>query len=211
MARETQDVFYYLTLQNENYAQLPMPGDVKEGILRGIYPLQRAPKRLARHVNLLGSGCAVNFALEAARLLAEHHSISADVWSVTSYQQLRRDALDAERQNRLHPQEAARVPYLLQALGDAKGPFIAVSDYVKLVPDMIARWLPGRLVPCGTDGFGMSDTREALRRHFEIDAPCVVLATLDALVQEGKAKPAELSEALARYGIDPEKWRPSSL
>ncbi|MFM8386075.1 MAG: pyruvate dehydrogenase (acetyl-transferring), homodimeric type [Planctomycetia bacterium] len=211
MARETQDVFYYLTLQNENYAQLPMPGDVKEGILRGIYPLQRAPKRLARHVNLLGSGCAVNFALEAARLLAEHHGISADVWSVTSYQQLRRDALDAERQNRLHPQEAARVPYLLQALGDAKGPFIAVSDYVKLVPDMIARWLPGRLVPCGTDGFGMSDTREALRRHFEIDAPCVVLATLDALVQEGKAKPAELSEALVRYGIDPEKWRPSSL
>ncbi|MFM8979822.1 MAG: pyruvate dehydrogenase (acetyl-transferring), homodimeric type [Planctomycetia bacterium] len=211
MARETQDVFYYLTLQNENYAQRPMPGDVKEGILRGIYPLQRADKRLARHVNLLGSGCAVNFALEAARLLAEDHGISADVWSVTSYQQLRRDALDAERQNRLHPDEAPRVPYLQQALGDAKGPFIAVSDYVKLVPDMVARWLPGRLVPCGTDGFGMSDTRDALRRHFEIDAPCVVLATLDALVQEGKAKPAELAAAITRYGIDPEKWRPSSL
>jgi pyruvate dehydrogenase E1 component len=216
MVRETQDVFYYLTLQNENYAQRPMPAsedgrDVREGILRGIYCFQRAPKRLARHVNLFGSGCAINFALEAADLLAKDHGVSADVWSVTSYQQLRRDALDAERQNRLNPDGDRRVPYLEHALAGAKGPFIAVSDYVKLVPDMIARWLPGRLVPCGTDGFGMSDTREALRRHFEIDAPCVVLATLDALAQDGKGKPGELKKALATYDIHPDKWRPSSV
>ena len=216
MVRETQDVFYYVTLQNENYVQLPMPAstqenDVREGILRGLYKLRAAEKRLARHVNLFGSGCAINFALEAAALLAKNHGVSADVWSVTSYQQLRRDALDAERQNRLHPEGPRRELYLHEALGDAQGPFIAVTDYVKLVPDMIARWLPGRLVPCGTDGFGMSDTREALRRHFEIDAPSVVLATLDALAQDGHGRPGELAGALKTYDYDPEKWRPSSL
>jgi pyruvate dehydrogenase E1 component len=216
MVRETQDVFYYLTLQNENYAQLPMPspevaGDVREGILRGIYRLRVAPKRLARHVQLFGSGCALHFALQAAELLAANHGVSCDVWAVTSYQQLRRDALDAERQNRLHPDAPRRVPYLEQALGSAKGPFVAVTDYVKLLPDMIARWLPGRLVPLGTDGFGMSDTREALRRHFEIDAPSVVLATLDALAQDGQGKRGELADALATYSYDPDKWRPSSL
>jgi pyruvate dehydrogenase E1 component len=216
MVRETQDVFYYLTLQNENYLQLPMPpasvaGDVREGILRGIYKLRAAEKKLGRHVQIFGSGCAVQFAFEAADLLAKNHGVSADVWSVTSYQQLRRNALDAERQNRLHPDQPKRELYLQQALGDAKGPFIAVSDYVKLVPDMIARWLPGRLVPCGTDGFGMSDTREALRRHFEIDAPSVVLAALDGLAQDGHGRPGELAKALKLYDYDPEKWRPSSL
>lgn len=211
MVRETQDVFYYVTLQNENYPQLPMPGDVKEGILRGIYKLRDAPKRLERHVQLFGSGCAVNFALEAQELLARNHGVSADVWNVTSYQQLRRNALDVERWNRLHPDEPPRRPYLLDALGDAKGPFIAVTDYVKLLPDMIARWLPGRLVPLGTDGFGMSDTREALRRHFEIDAPSVVLGALEALAAEGKGKKGERTAALKTYAYDPEKLRPAAL
>ena len=137
--------------------------------------------------------------------------MSADLWAVTSYQQLRRDALDAERQNRLHPEGPRRVSYIDQALAGVSGPFVAVTDYVKLIPDMIARWLPGRLVPLGTDGFGMSDTREALRRHFEIDAPSVVLATLDALAQDGKGKPGEIAKALVTYAYDPEKWRPSSL
>jgi pyruvate dehydrogenase E1 component len=211
MVQETQDVFYYMTLQNENYLQQPMPGDVREGILRGLYRFRKAEKRLARHVNLFGSGCAVNFALEAADLLAKDHGVSADVWIVTSYQQLRRDALDSERWNRLHPTGPARVPYLTQALGDAQGPFIAVTDYVKLIPDMIARWIPGRFVPLGTDGFGMSDTREALRRHFEIDAPSVLLAVLEALALEKKGKPGEVAKAMAAYDYDPEKWRPSSL
>jgi len=211
MVRETQDVFYYVTLQNENYVQLPMPGDVKEGILRGIYKLRDAPQRLGRHVQLFGSGCAVNLAMEAQELLARNHGVSSDVWSVTSYQQLRRNALDVERHNRLHPDEAPRRPYLVEALGDAKGPFVAVSDYVKLLPDMVARWLPGRLTPLGTDGFGMSDTREALRRHFEIDAPSIVIATLEALASEGKGKKGEVSAAFETYGYDPEKFRPSAL
>ena len=211
MVRETQDVFYYVTLQNENYVQLPMPGDVKEGILRGIYKLRDAPQRLGRHVQLFASGCAVNFAMAAQELLASNHGVSSDLWSVTSYQQLRRNALDVERHNRLHPDETPRRPYLVEALGDAKGPFVAVSDYVKLLPDMIARWLPGRLTPLGTDGFGMSDTREALRRHFEIDAPSIVIATLEALAAEGKGKKGEVSAAFKTYAYDPEKFRPSAL
>jgi len=211
MVRETQDVFYYVTLQNENYLQLPMPGDVKEGILRGIYKFRDAPTRLARHVQLFGSGCAVNFAMEAQELLARNHGVSSDLWIVTSYQQLRRNALDVERHNRLHPDDEPRRPYLVEALGDTKGPFVAVSDYVKLLPDMIARWLPGRLTPLGTDGFGMSDTREALRRHFEIDAPSIVIATLEALAAEGKGKKGEISAAFKTYGYDPEKFRPSAL
>ena len=211
MVREEQDVFYYVTLQNENYIQHPMPGDVRDGILRGIYKFRDAPKKLARHVQLFGSGCAINFALEAQELLAKNHGVSSDVWNVTSYQQLRRDALDAERHNRLHPDGPARKPYLEETLAGVKGPFIAVTDYVKLVPDMVARWVPGRLSPLGTDGFGMSDTREALRRHFEIDAPSVVLATLEALGAEGHGKKGELSAALKTYAYDPEKLRPSSL
>ncbi len=211
MVRETQDVFYYVTLQNENYVQQPMPGDVREGILRGIYKFKDAPKRLERHVQLFGSGCAVNFALEAQELLAKNHGVSSDVWVVTSYQQLRRNALDVERHNRLHPDEAQKRPYLVEALGEAKGPFVAVTDYVKLLPDMIARWLPGRLTPLGTDGFGMSDTREALRRHFEIDAPSIVIATLEALAAEGHGKKGEIAAALKTYAYDPEKLRPSAL
>jgi pyruvate dehydrogenase E1 component len=198
MVRETQDVFYYVTLQNENYLQQPMPGDVKEGILRGIYKFKDAPERLSRHVQLFGSGCAMNFALEAQDLLAKNHGVSADVWNVTSYQQLRRDALDAERQNRLHPAGPVRTPYLVETLAGVKGPFIAVTDYVKLLPDMVARWLPGRLTPLGTDGFGMSDTREALRRH-------------EALGAEGHGKKGEIAAALTRYAYDPEKFRPSAL
>jgi pyruvate dehydrogenase E1 component len=211
MVQETQDVFYYMTLQNENYLQQPMPGDVREGILRGIYRFRKAEKRLARHVSLMGSGCAVTFVLEAADRLATEHGVSSDVWIVTSYQQLRRNALDVERANRLHPESPPQEMYLHQALGDAKGPFIAVTDYVKLIPDMIARWLPGRLVPLGTDGFGMSDTREALRRHFEIDAPSIVLTVLDTLALEKQGKPGEVAAAMKAYGYDSEKWRPSSL
>jgi len=211
MVQETQDVFYYVTLQNENYPQLPMPGDVREGILRGMYKLRDAPKRLDRHVQLFGSGCAVNFALEAQELLARSHGVSADVWNVTSYQQLRRNALDVERYNRLHPDEPLRRSFLAETLADAKGPFVAVTDYVKLVPDMIARWLPGRLVPLGTDGFGMSDTREALRRHFEIDAASIVLATLEGLEADGKGRPGERAAAIRAYGYDPEKLRPTAI
>jgi pyruvate dehydrogenase E1 component len=183
MVRETQDVFYYVTLMNENYPQLPMPGDVKEGILRGIYKLRDAPQRLERHVQLFGSGCAANFALEAQELLARNHGVSADVWNVTSYQQLRRNALDVERWNRLHPDEPARRPYLIDALGDT-GPVHRGHRHVKLHPTR-SRWLPAT-VPLGTDGFGMA-TRAAAAA-LEIDPPSVVLGALEALAAEGKSK-----------------------
>jgi pyruvate dehydrogenase E1 component len=211
MVREQQDVFYYVTLQNENYQQLPAPGDVREGVIRGIYRLRPAAKRLGRHVQLLGSGCIVNQVLEAQGLLAEKFGVSADAWSVPSYQQLRRDALDADRQNMLHPEAEPRVPYLVSALRGVEGPFVAASDYMRLVPDQVARWLPGRLFSLGTDGFGMSDTREALRRHFEVDAASIAIAALEALRLDGKATAKEVAAALKALAYDPDKLRPTSL
>jgi pyruvate dehydrogenase E1 component len=143
-------------------------------------------------------------ALRAAEML-EKYGVSADVWGVTSYQLLRREALECERHNRLNPEAEAKVPYVTQVLKDHEGPFIAVSDYMTLVHDQIARWVPGRYISLGADGFGMSDTREALRRHFEIDAECVVVAALDALRQEGKIPGKTVAQAIKELGIDPQK------
>jgi pyruvate dehydrogenase E1 component len=134
--------------------------------------------------------------------------VAADVWSATSYQQLRAEALETERWNRLHPEEARRLPYVTQLLEGAEGPVVAVSDSIKAVPDQIARWVPSPLVPLGTDGFGRSDTRAALRRHFEIDAEHIVVATLAALAEFGDVKPEAVQEAIGRYGIDPDKTPP---
>jgi pyruvate dehydrogenase E1 component len=185
-----------------------MPAGAEEGIVRGLYRLREAPERLAEHVVLLGSGSILNEVLRAQRILAERFRVSSDVWSVTSYQMLRRDALACERERRLHPESEPRVPYLRAALGEATGPFVAATDYLKLLPEMVARWLPGRLVPLGTDGFGMSDTREALRRHFEVDAENIALAALDALRSEGRLPDAAVSGAIRELGIDPEKVDP---
>jgi pyruvate dehydrogenase E1 component len=208
MLEERENVYYYLTLQNESYPMPAMPAGVEAGIVRGLYRLREAPERLTHHVVLFGSGSILNEVLRAQRILAERFSVSSDVWSVTSYQMLRRDALACEREGRLHPESEPRVPYLRQALGEATGPFVAATDYLKLLPEMVARWLPGRLVPLGTDGFGMSDTREALRRHFEVDAESIALAALDALRIEGRLPAAAVSSALGELGIDPEKIDP---
>lgn len=158
-------------------------------------------------MQLFGSGVILNRVLEAQARLAEF-GVSADVWSVTSYQQLRNDGLKCDRYNRLHPEEAPRVPYLTEILQGVEGPFIAASDYVKALPDLVRGWVPGRLVSLGSEGYGMSDTREALRRHFEIDAECVTLAALDALRQEGKLSASEVNAAIGKLGIDPEKLDP---
>jgi pyruvate dehydrogenase E1 component len=133
------------------------------------------------------------------------------VWSVTSYQQLRNDALRCERYNRLHPEAEARVPFIEKTLSGVDGPFIAASDYMKALPDMLSRWLPGRLVSMGTEGYGMSDTREELRRHFEIDEQCITIGALDALRQEGQVSAAELSKAISELGVDPDKMDPLDL
>jgi pyruvate dehydrogenase E1 component len=197
-----EDVMYYLTLYNENYHMPPKPEGVDEGIVRGLYRYAAAPDGPRRRATILFSGTAWSAALEAQSLLAEHHDVAAECWSATSYKALREDALSAERHNRLHPTENSRTPYVTEVLAGADGPVVAVTDYMKAVPDQVARWVPGHFIALGTDGFGRSDTREQLRRHFEVDAAHVVLAVLDGLRAIGEGKDEEVGDALRRYGID---------
>jgi pyruvate dehydrogenase E1 component len=199
-----EDVFYYLTLYNENYVQPPMPEGVEDGVVRGLYRFSAAPEGPRRHATILFSGTGWRAALDAQALLAEHHDVAAECWSATSYKALREDALSVERWNRLHPSEPRRTPYIAEVLNGSGGPYIAVSDFLKAVPDQVARWVPGPFTTLGTDGYGRSDTREALRRHFEVDAGHVVTATLATLAQMGEAKAEEVAEAIARYDVEPD-------
>ena len=207
MHEQHDDVFYYLTVTNEAYPQPPLPDGVEDGVIRGIYRLREATADGPR-VQLFGSGAILNEVIAAADLLAERYGVAADVWSVTSYSELRRDALDADRWNMLHPGEPPRRPYLAEALDGAEGPFVAATDYLKSLPDAVAKWLPGRLVSLGTDGFGRSETRAVLRDHFEVDAKHVALAALHALAREGAIDAAAPARAIAELGIDPEKVNP---
>jgi pyruvate dehydrogenase E1 component len=211
MMKENEDIFYYITLYNENYPMPPMPDGVEEGILRGIYKFRPANKDLPRRVQLFGSGAPMRCVLEAQQLLEERFHVAADVWSVTSYQLLRNDALRCERWNMLHPEEEHHIPYIEQVLGNVSGPFVAVSDFMKAVPDQIARWVPRPWTVMGTDGFGRSDTREALRRFFEIDAPCIVIAALHALQHGGQAGIQEVAAAIQEMEVDPDKIDPLSI
>jgi pyruvate dehydrogenase E1 component len=207
MYEKGEDCFYYITMYNEDYAMPAMPEGSAEGILRGIYKLKPAAGEAT--VQLFGSGPILNEVLRAQEILATKYGVHADVWSVTSYTELRRDALAVERWNRLHPAEKERSPYLLTALGDAKGPIIATSDYMKSVPDLLSPWLPGRLITLGTDGFGRSDNREHLRRHFEVSAESVVGATLSKLARDGKFKPKAAQKAMVELGLDVEAKDPA--
>ncbi|HTW09255.1 MAG TPA: pyruvate dehydrogenase (acetyl-transferring), homodimeric type, partial [Acidimicrobiales bacterium] len=206
-----EDIFYYITLYNENYLMPPKPEGVDEGILRGLYRFSPAPEGPARRACVLFSGSASQAALEAQRLLADNHDVGAELWSATSYKALRDEALAVERHNRLHPSEPPRTPYVTEALSQAEGPVVAVTDFMKTVPDQVARWVPAPFIPLGTDGFGRSDTRAALRRYFETDAAHVVVATLDGLRQAGEGKAEEVEDALRRYGIDPDRPGPAEL
>jgi pyruvate dehydrogenase E1 component len=210
MYQEGEDRFYYLTVYNENYVQPPMPeGEgIREGILRGIYKY-RAAENGPAVAQLFGSGSILNEALRAQQILAERYGVAADVWSVTSYNELRRDALAAERWNRLHPAAEPRTPYIVQALAGAAGPVIASTDYMKAVPDQLAPWLPGRLHSLGTDGFGRSDNREHLRQFFEISAEAIAQAALSALARSGAIDPHKAAAAVTELGFDPEKKDPS--
>jgi pyruvate dehydrogenase E1 component len=204
-----EDIFYYITLYNDNYPMLPMPEGVTEGILRGLYKLRpAAPKSKGTKAHLFGSGPILLQALRAQELLAEHYDIPADVWSATSYKELRRDALEVEHWNLLHPQEKPRLGYLQNVLASEEGVFLAASDYMRAVPDMVARWVPGGLLPLGTDGFGRSETRPALRRHFEVDAESIAYAALVQLARRGAVKAQLPVDALRKFGIDPEKVNP---
>ena len=200
-----EDRFYYLTLYNENYAMPAMPQGLNpEGVLKGIYRFQAAREGKAV-VQLFGSGPILNEAVRAQKILADQYGVAADVWSVTSYNELRRDALAAERWNRLHPDETARVPYLVEALRGAEGPIVAATDYMKVVADQVAPWLPGRMETLGTDGFGRSDNREYLRRHFEVNAESIATSALSRLAREGQFDMGKAKAAFAELGVDTEK------
>ncbi|MDH4069704.1 MAG: pyruvate dehydrogenase (acetyl-transferring), homodimeric type [Ignavibacteria bacterium] len=206
MYAEGEEVFYYLTLYNENYQMPPMPEGVEEGILKGLYKFRKGSGAVKAH--LLASGPIMREALRAQTILAEKYKIRADVWSATSYKLLRNEALAAERWNRLHPESKPRESYLEKVLRKEKGVFVAASDYMKIVPDQIAPWVPGGLVTLGTDGFGRSDTRAELRRFFEVDAESMVIAVLHKLSQNGTVKPAVVARAMNDLGVDPEKACP---
>ncbi|MHB1923754.1 MAG: pyruvate dehydrogenase (acetyl-transferring), homodimeric type [Acidimicrobiales bacterium] len=211
---EPEDCFYYLTLYNENYAMPARPESAdREAILAGLYRFAERPEGDdgRRRATILFSGTAWSAAMEARRLLAEDWGVAAECWSVTSYKQLREEALKVERWNRLHPDEAPLTPRITTALADAEGPVVAVTDFMKLVPDQVSRWIPNHFVSLGTDGWGRSDSRAYLRRYFEVDAGNVTVAVLAALVVTGEAKPEEVKKALSKYGIEPEAPDPVTL
>ena len=209
MYEEQERVFYYLTVMNENYPMPPMPEGAKEGILKGMYKFKASSKKaLKLKAQLFGSGTIMNEVLKAQEILEEEFKISADVWSVTSYKELRKDGLDVERWNILHPTEEQKLPYVTQMLKDEEGVFVAASDYVKDLSDSISKWVPRKLYSLGTDGFGRSESRAALRNFFEVDAKHIVIATLYALAQEGKIKNTVVEKAIKDNGINPDTLNP---
>ena len=208
MYAEGEEIFYYLSLYNENYAMPPMPAGVEDGILKGLYKFKPGPdgKKLKAHI--FGSGSIINSAIKAQGILAERYDVSADVWSATSYKLLRTDALRCKRWNMLHPTAPPKKSYLESLLANEQGAFVAVSDNIRAVPDQIAPWVPGGLMTLGTDGFGRSDTRTRLRRFFEIDAESTVIATLFTLAEEGQVDRQLVGTAIKDLGVDPEKVQP---
>jgi pyruvate dehydrogenase E1 component len=208
MYQEGEDLFYYITLYNENYAMPPMPeGLDPAAVLKGIYRYRAANERA--RVQLFGSGPILNEALRAQAILEERYAVPADVWSVTSYNELRREALGVERWNRLHPGQPARKPYIVDALAGAEGPIVASSDFMKVMADQLAPWLPGRMETLGTDGFGRSDNRQHLRRHFEVDAESIAAAALSRLARDGGFDAERARAAFGELGVDTEKIDPA--
>ncbi len=203
-----EEVFYYLTLYNENYPMPAMPKGVEEGILKGLYRFRTGSEKKKAKAHLLGSGPILRQALAAQEILEERYGVSTDVWSATSYKLLRNEALNARRWNMLHPAAPQRTSYVESTLAGEQGVFVAVSDYMKIVADQIAPWVPGGLMTLGTDGFGRSDTRQNLRRFFEVDAEITVIATLYALARRGQIKPQVVERAIRDLNVDPEKSYP---
>ncbi len=209
MYQEGEDRFYYIMIYNEDYPMPEMPKGVEEGIIKGIYKFKAAEGKKAADVHLFGSGPILNEALKAQQILAEKYSVKADVWSVTSYNELRREALACDRWNRLHPAEKSKTPYILATLEKAEGPIVAASDYMKAIPDQLAPWLGTRLVTLGTDGFGRSDNREHLRRHFEVNAESIATSALSRLARDGKFDPKKAQKAFTDLGVNTEKGDPA--
>jgi pyruvate dehydrogenase E1 component len=211
MYERGQSLFYYLTVTNENYAMPAMPKGVEEGILRGIYKLKASGSKKAKvKAQLFGSGAILNESVKAQALLSKY-GVAADVWSVTSYKQLYVDGEATERWNMLHPEDKPKVPYLTKRLAGVEGPIVAASDYVKALPESVSRWCPQPFVALGTDGFGRSEGRKELRDFFEVDSRFIALATLHALIREGKIEPKTAAKAMKDLEIDPDKADPVLL
>ena len=206
-----EEYFYYLTLYNESYEMPEMPAGVEQGIINGLYRLRAAPKGKSHKAHIFSSGPLIRDALKAQQILAEQFDVSADIWSATSYKLLRGEALRVKRWNMLHPTAPQKRSYLETTLQQEEGVFVAVSDYMKMVPDQIAPWIPGGLTSLGTDGFGRSDTRANLRRFFEVDAELTVIATLYALYEKGALAGGKVEEAIKKLGVDPDKSHPFYL
>ncbi|HEX7234340.1 MAG TPA: pyruvate dehydrogenase (acetyl-transferring), homodimeric type, partial [Nitrosospira sp.] len=215
MVEAQEDIYYYITVMNENYPHPEMPADAADGILKGMYLFREGRIQGAEHpgsrVQLLGSGTILREVIAAGEILEQEYGVAADIWSVTSFNELRREALGVSRWNMLHPAEPGRLPYVSACLKDRKGPVVAATDYMKVFADQIREFVPARYKVLGTDGFGRSDTREQLRYFFEVDRHYVVIAALAALVEDGSMPPEKVAEAISRFGIDPEKPNPATV
>jgi pyruvate dehydrogenase E1 component len=200
---DPENIYFYITLYNEPYKQPPEPEGLDvEGLLRGIYRYRPAPEPRAKQAQILASGVAMPEAIRAADMLADEWDVAADVWSVTSWGELNREGVAIEKEKLRHPDRPARVPYLTQALADTRGPAVAVSDWMRGVPEQIRPWMPNTYATLGTDGFGFSDTRPAARRYFNTDAESVAVAVLESLAHDGELDQAVAVEAARKYKID---------
>lgn len=215
MYQDQEDVYYYITVMNENYPHPEMPKDAEQGIIRGMYLFRKSSEAISGdstlRVQLLGSGTILREVIAAAEILDQDFGISADIWSVTSFNELRREALDVTRWNMLHPSEPARLSYVANCLKGCTGPVVAATDYMKIFADQIREFVPGRYKVLGTDGFGRSDTREKLRQFFEVDRYYVTIATLQALAEDGKISTEIVAQAIRKFGIDPDKPNPVTV
>lgn len=208
MYQEMDNVFYYITVMNENYTQPDMPKGVEQGIIKGMYVLKEDKKKSKQHVQLMGCGTILREVIQAAQMLKEDYGVTSDIWSVTSFNELRKDGLSVERYNAMHPQKTPKTSFVASQLKGKQGPVIAATDYMRLYADQIRPYVPGRFVTLGTDGYGRSDTRQRLRHFFEVDAKFIVLAALNALVAEGSLDKSKVVDAMQRYSINPDKLDP---
>jgi pyruvate dehydrogenase E1 component len=210
---DQENVFYYLTVMNENYLQPAMPkrADVKEGILRGMYLLDAGNPKVKRQVQLLGSGTILREVIAAAELLQDEFEVASDVWSVTSFTELRRDGLDVERWNLLHPEDEPRISFVEELRADRRGPVIAATDYMKIFADQIRPFVRNPYTVLGTDGFGRSDDRKRLRHFFEVNRFFIVVAALKSLADAGEIEVGVVRDAIEKYGIDPDKPNPVTI
>ncbi|MBF0489469.1 MAG: pyruvate dehydrogenase (acetyl-transferring), homodimeric type, partial [Candidatus Omnitrophica bacterium] len=208
MYEKQESVFYYLSIGNENYPMPAMPEGVKDGIIKGMYRFIRSDKQSTVRAHLFGSGSIMNQVIEAQKILENKYDVATDIWSVTSYNELRREALNVERDNLLHGSKNAKTPYVTNLLKNEDDIFVAASDYIKALPDSIRQWIPGTYTVLGTDGFGRSESRERLRDFFEVDAKHIVWATLVTLVDQKKLSSDVLAKAKMELKINPDKLNP---